>query len=287
MQESKHDLIDWVAIESARRRACAPGRLIGQQYHEEVKRVIYDFNRPKYTRLGHIEIIHLTDTQIGHVGFKESKFQRYVDWMLSVPNRFGILGGDTIDAATVLSKGSVYENTGEPRQQIRYALKLLRPLADAHRILGYVGGNHERRTLLTYGDAGAEIALQLGIPYSLGKQWIDIKFGGHNPFKISVWHGKGNSQTDGARAQMLARFMAQCDSHLYLVGHVHNGLVLPKFKERRRGNRIVLEKSWGIISTSFLEYMGSYAEAMALDPSDTMMGRAILGVDGKWEVTLK
>ena len=86
---------------------------------------------------------------------------------------------------------------------------------------------------------------------------------------------------------MLHRFMGQADSQLYLVGHLHDVVLLFDWRQQRVGGRIKLQKVAGIMSSSFLAYWNSYAEVAALPPSDTMMARAILERNGHWEVTLR
>jgi len=281
--------IDWKEIDRLRNQLVTPRLQINQEIEDEIKYVSYDFeDRKRFPRPpSQIELTHLTDLQYGARNFKTDTFHRYRDWILSSPNRFCVLGGDIIDAATVLSIASPYENTKEPRLQVKGVVKLLEPLASKGRILGYVGGNHERRTCKTYGDSGAQIAEDLQIPYSRGVQLIDLCFGSSAPLKVSLWHGTGGARTKGAKAQMLHRFMSQADSDVYMVGHLHDSLVLFDWRQRRAGRKITLQKIAGLMSSSFLDYWNSYAEVSAMSPSGTMMGRVILYRDGKWEITLK
>jgi UDP-2,3-diacylglucosamine pyrophosphatase LpxH len=227
----------------------------------------------------------ICDLQIGHYAFKEDRFIEFRDWNLSKPNRFIVLGGDIVDAATPLSVQSPYENKWEPSAQIQHAVNLLMPIS--HRILGSVGGNHERRTGKTFGDAGALIAQLLKIQYSRGKMLIDIHYGDHDPFKISLWHGGGAARTKGARLMMLHRFMQSGDSQLYLVGHLHDVVATYDWREHREGDQIKLQKIAGVMSSSFLDYWNTFAEIVGLPASDTMMARCILEPSGRWEVTLR
>ena len=256
---------------------------------EEVKRVSYDFNSKERFRTppDRVELIHLTDLQIGSKTFLRKRFVEYRDWILSVPYRFVLLGGDLIDAATVLSVASPYDNTEEPIDQVDEAVDLLEPLASSGRLLASVGGNHERRTLKTFGDVGRTIARELKVPYSRGIQLIDIMYGLHNPYKISLWHGCGGAVTKGAKAQTLSRFMGKGDSQLYLMGHLHDVVVLYEWRQVRQGRRIKLQKIAGIMSSSFQGYWNSYAEVSAMSTTETMMGRVILDRTGGWEVTLR
>jgi len=277
-------MTDWSKIARARIAAFAPQIIHLHAENDETKLVNVDLRKSK---ADHIEISHLTDLQYGHKNFMTARFLAYLDWILSCDYRYVILGGDLIDAATVLSIGSPYENTGEPIDQVSGVIELLSPLAKDNRLLGYVGGNHERRTMRTFGDVGRLIAKQLGVPYSRGVQLLDVWYGDHRPFRISVWHGSGGARTKGAKAQMLHRFMGQADSTCYLVGHLHDAMVLFDWRQRRHRGKIKLQKIAGIMSSSFLAYWNSYAEAAAMSPSDTMMGRIILDRNGHWEVTMR
>ncbi|MDE2102393.1 MAG: hypothetical protein KGL39_34420 [Patescibacteria group bacterium] len=281
--------MNWAKIDQLREGLTSPRLQVNQQYDDEVKLVAYDFNdRKRFPQQPNsIELIHLTDLQYGSKGFQRERFLHYRDWITANPNRFVFLGGDLIDAATILSVASPYDNTEEPIDQIDGVVELLEPLAAKGRLLGYVGGNHERRTIKTFGDCGRTIARELKVPYSRGVQLIDINFGKHDPFKVSLFHGCGSARTKGAKAQALHRFMQQHGSTLYLIGHLHDAIVLPDWRLERVGGKIKKTKIMGIMSSSFQEYWNSYAETFGMNPSDTMMGRVILYKDGKWEATLR
>ena len=254
-------------------------------FGDQAKYVTATFNPKKYK--DGIEILHITDVQYGHLSCNVKKFIEYRDWVLAKPNRFTFFGGDMIDAATAMSVASPYENTDEPQEQIYRFCELAMPMR--HRVLGFVGGNHERRGAKTFGDLGHLIATLLKIPYSSGKQFVDIHYGKHQPFKNSLWHGGSGSKTKGAKAQMLSRFMAQGDSQLYWVGHLHDVLVLGEVRERRDpdGSAMKMEKFAGVMSSSFLEHYGTYAEVAGMSPNDCQMWRLILTPDGHWEMTLR
>lgn len=249
----------------------------------ESKYVVVDIDAKQHPKT--VELIHLTDLQYGAKSYKADRFAEYREWILSVPNRFVFLGGDIIDAATLISKGSAFENTGQPREQVLGVLEELSPLRG--RILAYVGGNHERRTEKTFGEAGRLIATLLKVPYSQGRQIVDVHYGAHAPFKVSLWHGSGSARTKGAKMQMLHRFMGQGDSQLYLIGHLHDVVATYDWRQVREGRKIVLKKIAGAMSSSFQDYWNTYAEVYGMSPSDTMMARVVLGVDGDWEMTLK
>ena len=248
----------------------------------ESKYVSWDFSDAPFSTL---ELLQITDAQFGHVCCKVDRLIEYRDWVLAKPNRYMVWTGDNIDSATMQSKGTTWENIGTPQHQLFEFCKLWAPAR--HRILGSVGGNHERRCLTTFGDLGITIAALLQLPYSKGKQLIDIHFGEHKPFQISQWHGVGGARTKGTVAQILYRFASEGDSQLYLMGHLHQALLIPFFKERRGINGVRAVKTIAACGSSFMETWGSYAEVSGYSPSDVMMPMCRLEKDGKWEVLIR
>src|SRR6185437_5339647 len=261
----------------------APG--YGMVYGQQMKYVTWKFDPTVFRS---IQLMHITDVQYGHIECQVNKFIEYRDWVLSAPNRFVLLGGDMIDSTTVMSPGSPWENICDPQGQVYKFCELIAPMR--HRILGYVSGNHERRGVKTFGDLGCLIATLMRIPWSAGRQLIDINYGTWKPFTVDIWHGRGAAQTKGAKVMMLFKYMNDHPgSHLYLVGHLHDCFVIPCVREIRlhQKNSIKLEKYYGGMSSSFLSYFGTYAEVMGLTINDVMMLRTIIEPDGRSEMTIR
>ncbi len=288
-EQTSPEGMDWREISDLRRGLATPTFTADHIEVNEVKLVSYNFDdKRRFPKpLPRVEILHLTDLQVGSKSFIERKFVEYRDWMLSEPYRFGLLGGDLVDAATVLSLGSPYDNTKEPMYQVEDVVKILRPLAEAGRLLASVGGNHERRTRKTFGDCGVLIAKELKIPYSSGVQLIKIHYSKHHPFTLALWHGRGASRTKGAKANVLYDFMNKFEAQAYFMGHLHDSIILPATRARVIGSKIKFLKVIGVMSSSFQAYWNSYAEESLMSPSSTFMGRAILEPNGHWEVTIR
>jgi hypothetical protein len=253
-----------------------------QMVDGEAKYLSWDFSKAKFKTL---EILQITDMQFGHTCCKVERVIEYRDWVLAKPNRYMVWTGDNIDSATMQSKGTTWENVGTPQQQMFGFCKLWAPARD--RILGYVGGNHERRALTTFGDLGITIAALLRVPYSRGKQLIDITFGKHPAFRLAQMHGVGGGRTKGSIAQDLMRFASEGDSQMYFMGHLHQPMIIPFWKERRIDGKIHAVKTIAARGSSFLETWGSYGEIHGHGPSDVMMPRCVIEADGHWEVTLR
>lgn len=259
---------------------------LGMQYGMENKYVTWKFSDDRFAN---IELLHITDIQFGHVECQENRVIEYRDWVLSKPNRFVFFGGDMIDAATVLSPGDhPWDNICGPQGQVYKFCKLMAPLRP--RILGYVGGNHERRTRKTFGDSGLLISYLLRIPYSSGQQLIDVYFGKHKPFPVHLWHGMGSSQTKGAKVMMAKHFADRYPgSRLYLVGHLHDCFLLPEIIWERvpDKNNVKMLKRFIGMSSSFLNFWGTYAEVAGLAANDVLMIRTILEPNGGAEATIR
>jgi hypothetical protein len=250
----------------------------------ECKYVTWEFDPALYDRL---EISQITDVQFGHICCRYDRVKEYRDWILSEPYRFMLWCGDMVDAWALWSPGLPWEQQFAPDRQIYKFCELWAPAR--HRILGSVGGNHERRATKGFGDLGLLIAKILQIPYSAGQQWIDLMYGKHAPYKVNLWHGRGNPRTLGTVAQMVDRHIQQTDADLCLIGHVHTPLIAPIWKQYRdRSHRQVrLRKCFGAVGSSFMDFFGTYGETMGMRGHDVLMPRLILTPDGRSELTLK
>lgn len=244
----------------------------------------WDFRKLALPKL---DLLQMTDLQFGHKQCDVTKIQEYLAWVLEAESRYIFLTGDLLDAGHVQSKGSPFEQIGEPQEELWRLCDLLAPVR--HRVLGYTGGNHERRTIATFGDIGKSIATILKIPYSPGKQHIDIQFGEHKPFKTTLFHGGGSAATPGSIVNSLVKFMYQADSDLYLEGHLHQAAMWVGNREVRDGKGgMRLQKIVGARGSSFLNHYGTYAEViMGTNPSTISMPKATLEKNGHWEVNFR
>jgi hypothetical protein len=256
----------------------------GMVINGQARYVSWDFTKMDFDQL---ELLHITDVQFGQKECDKERFHEYLAWVLAEPNRYIFLGGDLVDAGHKLSKGSPHEQIGDPQTEVFEFCRIMAPLR--HRVLGYVGGNHERRGMDTFGDLGRTIATLLKIPYSPGKQHIDIYFGDHKPFRTSLYHGNGSGQTKGAIANMLYRQMLQADSQLYLTGHLHQSIIIPESREFRciKNREMKTEKTIGGVSSTFLKHYGTYGEVAGYRAGLLMMCLAILDKNGHWGLSLK
>lgn len=287
-QDQRESLISSLSFLRELRASLSPYPVavhLGMRYGPQAKYISWNFDPNAYKT---VELLHITDTQFGHVECQVDRIIEYRDWVLSKPNRFVLFGGDMVDAWTILSPGTAFENIAEPQSQVYKFVEMMAPLRG--RILGYVGGNHERRGVKTFGDLGVLIAMLMQVPYSNGRQLIDIHFGSHKPFQIDLWHGRGAGRTDGSKVQMLSTYVKDHPgSDLYLAGHLHDCFVFQKYREIRHHNRaqVKIKKYHFGMSSSFLNTWGTYAEVSGMSITDVAMLRCVLEPDGKSEITIR
>ena len=258
---------------------------IGMIYGEQAKYVTWTI--PAELGNGVIFLLQMTDLQFGHVMCRYDRVVEYRDWVLAAPNRFMLWTGDMLDAWAMHSPGTPWEQISNPQSQVYRMVEMWAPAR--HRIIGYVGGNHERRPEPAFGDLGTLVATLLRIPYSAGRQFVDVRFGQHDPFRISLWHGAGGARTKGTVAQVLDRFCQQGDSQLYCMGHLHQPMIMPGWKEYRdsRHRQIKLRKYVGCVGSSFLESWNTYGEIRGFASTDVLMPCCQLEADGHWQVNLR
>lgn len=90
-----------------------------------------------------IRVWAVADVHIGADTNLEA-FRAFLKRVLADDASYIVICGDMLDNAITGSVASIYG--ASPFQQVEECAELLRPLADAGKILGVVGGNHEART---------------------------------------------------------------------------------------------------------------------------------------------
>ena len=186
-----------------------------------------------------VYIIPLSDEQIGDPGFYEELFLGYRNWILERPNAFVLLPGDLYEEPVVGNRASdFWEIHLTPKEAKKKAKKLLKPLADAGRILGAVSGNHEFRAYKATGhDPIYDTLSELGLPvegknsiYDPDAIVVRIAFGEDRSqrkginfiYKIYMTHGWGGARRTGAhvnKTEEMAAVVTNAD--VYVIGHEH------------------------------------------------------------------
>lgn len=260
-------------------------RFTGTHVGEQTKYVKVVFSDKQIKRWGKVELVQLTDVQFGHIFCNEKRLEQLIEWVLAKEYRFLLPTGDLIDSAHIGSPGGTHSNKWQPSIQLKRFCSLMARVA--HRILGEIGGNHEWRQDLYFGDLGTMIATFLEVPYSSGQMYVDIYFGDKLILRNELWHGRGAAASDGGKINMIGEHMKQNPyADVIWVGHLHGGFANWKWvKTPHPGNmQVSLRKQVGVMSPSFLDFWGVYGEIKGLSPADVIISRVICYPDGSWEL---
>jgi hypothetical protein len=177
-----------------------------------------------------------------------------------------VLVGDIVNNGIKDSVTNVYHETMPPSAQIETAVKLLTPVKD--KILGAVGGNHERRTSrLVDIDIMHTIMVLLGKGdlYRSNMCFIRVSLERKNVkdgYTMLLMHGS----SDGKR-QRFEGVIEGVDA--VITAHVHHGLMSrPSRIVFTSNNTVVIKPHISMVCESWLGY-GGYASRSMLLPHET------------------
>lgn len=233
------------------------------------------------------------DEQLGHVTCDEARVIKDIDWIEKNPQCLVFLLGDTIDSATKTSPGSLRENNRPPLRQVEAYVDLHKRIAD--RIIGFVGGNHERRIDKALDEGGGAVRLIARglssdthkIPYSGGLLMVDVYWRGFL-WTFTLFHGAGAAVTPGSKIQRMQRNMLLTDSLITLSGHLHEeAKTSRRYEKRMPDGTIKIVKHVSLQCGTYLKYVGSYGEIAGMPPVGPDMIVIELFGDGKYKDTFK
>lgn len=253
-------------------------------HKREGKKVLkYEFTGEPYTKDGLI-IVPITDVHLGSRHANIPYFRAFVDYILSVPNCVTVLNGDLAETATKISVGAgMFEEEIPIPAQLQALYEILKPLADAGKILGVGPGNHEERVYQMIGINPMEIlAEKLGVPYFGYQGFFKIKVNDIT-YTTSFYHGSGGGSTSASKSKAAEQMNRVVIADLYFSGHTHGRQyhkdVIYQFDEES-DELVPLVRTY-VVGGSFLEYWGGYSEMKALAPSMTGAVRIELRPDQK------
>lgn len=233
------------------------------------------------------------DEQLGHVTCDEARVIKDINWIENNPQCLVFLLGDAIDSATKTSPGSIKENNRTPLRQVEAYVEMHKRIAN--RIIGFVGGNHERRIDKALDDGGAAIRLLAKglssdthrIPYSGGLLMVDIYWRGFL-WTFTLFHGAGAAVTPGSKIQRMQRNMLLTDSLITLSGHLHEeAKTVRRYEKRMADGSVKVVKHIALQCGTYLKYVGSYGEIAGMPPVGPDMIVIELFEDGKYKDTFK
>lgn len=217
----------------------------------------------------------IADTHIGSEYFAEAELRKILNEILEFPNAYVILNGDLIDNATKRSVSFEYDDGLTPSASLGLALTLLKPLADANKILCINTGNHEERSLIEVGlDPTAILAQSLGIEdrYSSAMSLLlithEVSPHKSTTFSVLAYHGSGGGVRIGSKANRVEDLSKVISCDVYAMSHVHAPMT---FKEDylevdTKKGAINQRTRQYVVSNSFLNY-GGYGEKKGYVPA--------------------
>lgn len=219
-----------------------------------------------------LTIIPLADAHYGSQEFNETRWHEVVKRIQDDPDCYCVLVGDLLDTALKSSVGDVYRATASPREQKEWLLNELSPIR--YKILGAVGGNHERRMIReTDTDPLYDVMLALGREevYRQNLCFMQVKLTYDHKgkpkqryeFSFLITHGAGGGQYIGSSANRVQNFAMSFEGLDCVVsGHTHKPVSFPVSKIVFDNGNIIRKQFVVAVASSFLDYGGYPTEKM-------------------------
>lgn len=187
----------------------------------KVRVAIYEFEGE------YVDVLLLGDL---HLGTEESEYEKVIETVEKFQDTKIILLGDLIDNAIADSLGDVYSQVDNPHNAVKTVSHFLSKYKS--RILGVIGGNHERRTWRKVGvDPIGLMCEQFGIPYSDDLMIVDLNIknqkgqrGSRNRtnYAIACHHGTSGGRFPEKSIRQHRYFQNMITNvDIYLTGHTH------------------------------------------------------------------
>ena len=249
-----------------------------------MKIIKVNLNSEREEVVNDITIIPIADV---HIGDKLANLKLLKETLLRIKNElntYTIINGDFCNMALKNSKSDVYSDSLMPMEQVLETINYLEPIKDKILVMGT--GNHEDRTQKeTNIDVTRLIARQLGIEnrYCNGWWYLYLTFGKDNKgraitYGVTGLHGYGGGRKSGAKINRLEDMSQVVIADLYLMSHTHkpistkNCIYIPYYQSKA----LMKQEMHYLMTNSFLESDGGYAEKMGFPPSNTGITEAHL-----------
>ena len=223
-----------------------------------------------------ITIIPLADAHYGSQEFNEVRWHKTIKRIYEDPNCYAVIVGDLMDNGLKNSVTNIYEATCSPRQQKEWLINELRPIAS--KLLGAVGGNHERRS-----SKEADLDPLYDVMLAIGREeiyrqsicFMEVRFVREDNdkhrehFAFAITHGSGGGQYIGSSANRVQSFGLAIDGiDCIITGHTHKPVTFPVSKlVFDGGSKTVKQRQFTVVvASSFLDY-GGYPVNKLLPPT--------------------
>lgn len=228
-------------------------------------------------------LIPLGDVHLGSPTCNVDKFEKTLQF-IERTDCVAILMGDLLEAASRHSVGAGWvEQTQSPQAQLDALFEALSPIQD--KILINLEGNHEDRIWKHSGIRVSKIlAHMLGVPFGGYSAFVKLKVRKNN-YIVHAQHGSSNAWYPHTKLTAAMRTATHTDADLYLYGHTHEllSIKVPRRAMDKRSRTIQTSEKYFVLTGSFLEYEGSYAQKKNMYPVQT--GIANITLSGEhWDI---
>ena len=231
-----------------------------------------------------LTIIPIADVHIGDKLSNLKLLKEVLERIKKEEHTYTIINGDLCNMALKNSKSDVYSDNLSPMEQVLKATDLLEGIKN--KILVISSGNHEDRTQKeTNIDVTRLIAKQLGIEdrYANGWWYLYLTFGQDKKkrpitYGITGIHGYGGGRKSGGKINRLEDMSQVVIADMYLMSHTHkpistkNCIYMPYYQSKALSK----QEMYYLMTNSFLESDGGYAEKTGFPPSNTSITEARL-----------
>lgn len=249
-----------------------------------MKIIRVNLNKEQGKIMEDITIIPIADAHIGDELCNLKLLKTALQRIKEEPNTYTIINGDLCNMALKNSKSNVYKDSLSPMQQVLTVTDLLEPIKE--KILVMSTGNHEDRTQKeTDIDVMRLIARELQIEdrYANGWWYLYLTFGEDirkRPvtYGITGIHGYGGGRKSGGKINRLEDMSQVVLADLYLMSHTHKPIstkgciYMPYYQSKA----LMKQEMYYLMTNSFLESDGGYAEKMGFPPANTSLTEAKL-----------
>ena len=243
----------------------------------EVKSISKDYAGEK------LLLVPLGDVHLGSPTCNVDKFQATLDF-IERTDCVVILMGDLLEAASRHSVGAGWvEQVQSPQEQLDALVEVLEPIKN--KVLINLEGNHEERIWKHSGIRVSKIlANMLGVPFGGYSAFVKLRVRKNN-YIVHAQHGSSNAWYPHTKLTAAMRTAQHTDADLYLYGHTHEllSIKVPRKVMDKRSRTVVTSEKYFVLTGSFLEYEGSYAQKKNMYP--IMTGIANITLSGKhWDI---
>lgn len=231
---------------------------------------------PMFEHPNRMTLIPISDAHYGSREFNEARWNAVMKRIAEDDDCFFVIVGDMLNNGIKTSVSNVYEEVVKPGAQKEWLYNELKPIAG--KLLGAVGGNHERRsTLATDQDPLFDVMLWLGkenvYRQNICFMRVSLTYNSNGEmhqrhgYSFAITHGSGGGMYIGSSANKVQNFgMAIEGIDCLITGHTHKPVSFPVSKLVFDDGRVSQKQFVVAVASSFLDY-GGYPVAKLLTPT--------------------